>query len=63
MSPSLLIVLLGGLRFVANVDYALLNFMADWFPLESRAKLTTNEREAAKEELEELGLAGGCRVM
>jgi hypothetical protein len=46
-----------------NVDYALLNFMADWFPLESRAKLSTNEREAAKEELEELGLAGGCRVM
>lgn len=46
-----------------NVDYALLNFMADWFPLESHAKLNTNEREAAKEELEELGLAGGCRVM
>ncbi|KAG1720102.1 SPX domain-containing protein [Suillus lakei] len=46
-----------------NVDYALLNFMADWFPLESRAKLSANEREAAKEELEELGLAGGCRVM
>lgn len=46
-----------------NVDYALLNFMADWFPLESRVKLSTNEREAAKEELEELGLSGGCRVM
>lgn len=46
-----------------NVDYALLNFMADWFPLESRAKLNTNEHEAAQEELEELGLAGGCRVM
>ncbi|KAG2138433.1 SPX domain-containing protein [Suillus bovinus] len=46
-----------------NVDYALLNFMADWFPLESRAKLSTNEREAAKEELEELGLGEGCRVM
>ncbi|KAG0695086.1 SPX domain-containing protein [Suillus ampliporus] len=47
-----------------NVDYALLNFMADWFPLESRAKLTANEREAAKEEIEELGLSGqGCRVM
>jgi hypothetical protein len=46
-----------------NVDYALLNFMADWFPLESRVKLSANEREAAKEELEELGLTGGCRVM
>ncbi|KAG1810588.1 SPX domain-containing protein [Suillus subaureus] len=46
-----------------NVDYALLNFMADWFPRESRAKLSSNEREAAKEELEELGLSEGCRVM
>lgn len=46
-----------------NVDYALLNFMADWFPLESRAKLSTNEREAAKEEIEELGFSAGCRVM
>lgn len=55
--------LLGSLCFTANVDYALLNFMADWFPLESRAKLSTNEREAAKEELEEFGIAGGCRVM
>lgn len=51
------------LCLTANVDYALLNFMADWFPLESRVKLSTNEREAAKEELEELGLSGGCRVM
>ncbi|KAG1847331.1 SPX domain-containing protein [Suillus subalutaceus] len=46
-----------------NVDYALLNFMADWFPLESRAKLSTNEREAAREEIEELGFSVGCRVM
>ncbi|KAG1883606.1 SPX domain-containing protein [Suillus subluteus] len=46
-----------------NVDYALLNFMADWFPLESRAKLSSNEREAAKEEIEELGFSVGCRVM
>ncbi|KAH7890362.1 hypothetical protein F5I97DRAFT_1933704 [Phlebopus sp. FC_14] len=49
----------------SNVDYALLNFMADWFPLESLAKLRANEREAAQEELEELGLAGspGCLII
>lgn len=52
------------LSFTGNVDYALLNFMADWFPLESRAKLSANEREAAQEQLEELGLSSqGCLVM
>lgn len=40
---------------IANVDWALLNFMQDWFPVESQEKLKQNEREAAKEELEELG--------
>ncbi|KAJ2918111.1 hypothetical protein MD484_g2338, partial [Candolleomyces efflorescens] len=39
-----------------NVDWALLNFMQDWFPMESREKLKANEREASREELEELGL-------
>ena len=43
-------------RPVANVDWALLNFMQDWFPLESKEKLKSNEREAAREEMEELGL-------
>jgi hypothetical protein len=52
------------LAFIGNVDYALLNFMADWFPIESREKLGINEREAAQEQLEELGLSGqGCLVM
>ncbi|KIJ14853.1 hypothetical protein PAXINDRAFT_169528 [Paxillus involutus ATCC 200175] len=48
-----------------NVDYALLNFMSDWFPLESGEKLRANEREAAQEELEELGLSEslGCPIM
>ncbi|KAI6026536.1 hypothetical protein BKA83DRAFT_4244656 [Pisolithus microcarpus] len=48
-----------------NVDYALLNFMSDWFPVESRAKLRANELESAKEELQELGLPGTteCIVM
>ncbi|KAI6000889.1 hypothetical protein EDD15DRAFT_1806888 [Pisolithus albus] len=48
-----------------NVDYALLNFMSDWFPVESRAKLRANELESAKEELQELGLPGvtECIVM
>ncbi|KAF9044445.1 hypothetical protein BJ165DRAFT_1481247 [Panaeolus papilionaceus] len=39
-----------------NVDWALLNFMQDWFPLEARDKLKANEREAAEEELAELGI-------
>ncbi|KIM56562.1 hypothetical protein SCLCIDRAFT_1220249 [Scleroderma citrinum Foug A] len=49
----------------ANVDYALLNFMSDWFPVESREKLRANEREAAQEELEELGFQTrpGCIIM
>ncbi|KAH9916767.1 SPX domain-containing protein [Epithele typhae] len=48
----------------SNVDWALLNFMKDWFPSEARKKLHQNEREAAKEQMEELGLeSGGCLVM
>ncbi|TFY55210.1 hypothetical protein EVG20_g9404, partial [Dentipellis fragilis] len=47
----------------SNVDWALLNLMQDWFPDESREKLKQNEREAAKEELEELGLdSQGCVI-
>lgn len=40
----------------ANVDWALLNFMKDWFPVEARKKLQQNEHEAAEEEMRELGL-------
>ncbi|KAI0764625.1 SPX domain-containing protein [Fomes fomentarius] len=48
----------------SNVDWALLNFMKDWFPIEARKKLQQNEREAAEEELRELGLEyKGCSVM
>ena len=49
---------------LANVDWALLNFMQDWFPRESREKQKTNEKEATKEQLEELGLSDrGCVMM
>ncbi|KAI0700651.1 SPX domain-containing protein [Cerioporus squamosus] len=48
----------------SNVDWALLNFMKDWFPGEARKKLQQNEREAAEEEMQELGLdMRGCIVM
>ena len=48
----------------ANVDWAMLNFMADWFPIESKKKLRQNEREVAEEELEELGIDNpNCIVM
>ncbi|KDQ52928.1 hypothetical protein JAAARDRAFT_39876 [Jaapia argillacea MUCL 33604] len=47
----------------SNVDWALLNFMKDWFPNESKLKLKQNEREAAEEELQELGLTTpGCTI-
>jgi len=38
-----------------NVDWGMLNFMQDWFPLEAKEKLLSNEKEAAAEELVELG--------
>ena len=48
----------------ANVDWAMLNFMKDWFPVESRKKLRQNEKEVAEEELQELGIeVGNCIVM
>lgn len=37
------------------MDWALLNFMKDWFPLEARQKLQQNEREAAEDQMRELG--------
>ncbi|KAI0056140.1 hypothetical protein BV25DRAFT_1995787 [Artomyces pyxidatus] len=38
-----------------NVDWALLNFLLDWFPEETREKTQSNEREAARERLTEMG--------
>jgi hypothetical protein len=49
---------------VANVDWAILNFMQDWFPTEAREKLLTNEREATEEQLREFGLEQvACLIM
>jgi len=42
--------------FLANVDWALMNLMLDWFPVESKKKLQENEKEASKEQLEEMGI-------
>ncbi|KAF8548315.1 hypothetical protein OG21DRAFT_1516457 [Imleria badia] len=49
----------------SNVDYGLLNFMADWFPIESAEKLRANEREVMQEQLEAFGIADTrvCRIM
>ena len=47
---------LTNVRHIANVDWALINFIEDWFPVEARKKLRANEKEAAEEQLEELGL-------
>ena len=47
----------------ANVDWALMNFMADWFPVESREKLESNEREANDELAREFGFdKAGCLI-
>ncbi|KAF8128422.1 hypothetical protein EV363DRAFT_1340689, partial [Boletus edulis] len=49
----------------SNVDYGLLNLMADWFPIESREKQHANEREVVQEQLEALGITDAriCRIM
>ena len=48
----------------ANVDWALMNFMADWFPVESREKLLSNGQEVNSELAQEAGLdREGCLVM
>ncbi|CAK5274306.1 unnamed protein product [Mycena citricolor] len=51
--------------FKTNVDWALLNFMRDWFPEEARFKLRQNEQEAAQEQMEELGITSQqpCLIM
>lgn len=49
--------------FTANVDWALLNFMKDWFPKEARQKLEQSEKEAAEEHMQELGFnTEGCII-
>ncbi|KAF7760277.1 hypothetical protein Agabi119p4_10953 [Agaricus bisporus var. burnettii] len=40
----------------SNVDWALMNFMQDWFPLEAKAKLKANEKEVLDEQLREMGI-------
>ncbi|TDL24707.1 hypothetical protein BD410DRAFT_785400 [Rickenella mellea] len=46
-----------------NVDWALLNFMYDWFPVETKVKQKQNEKESQKEQLEEMGIEDtGCIV-
>ncbi|KAJ7661251.1 SPX domain-containing protein [Mycena rosella] len=47
----------------SNVDWAMLNFMRDWFPEEASVKLRQNEREAAREQMEELGLDPNARCI
>jgi len=48
----------------SNVDWALMNLMVDWFPVESREKQQSNQREANAELARELGIdKDGCLVM
>ena len=51
------------LLLLDNVDWGMLNFMQDWFPLEAKEKLSSNEREATAEQLEELRINPSCLLM
>ncbi|VDB96246.1 unnamed protein product [Peniophora sp. CBMAI 1063] len=46
-----------------NVDWALINFMQDWFPEETWEKMRNNEREAQEEEMREMGIEPGACVV
>ncbi|KAB5591041.1 RING finger protein [Ceratobasidium theobromae] len=40
----------------SNLDTALMHFMQDWFPKETKEKAKSNERESAEEQLAEMGI-------
>ncbi|KZO94587.1 hypothetical protein CALVIDRAFT_206833 [Calocera viscosa TUFC12733] len=46
-----------------NVDWALLRFMQEWFPEETKAKDAANQRESGEEQLEALGFNPKCLIM
>jgi hypothetical protein len=46
-----------------NVDWSLLRFMEEYFPEEARLKAKSNEKEAAEEELREMGLSPDACVI
>jgi hypothetical protein len=48
----------------ANLDRELQKFLVKWFPHEVKEKERNNNREAAKEELEEMGIPDRkCLIM
>ncbi|KAF8175404.1 SPX domain-containing protein [Mycena galopus ATCC 62051] len=47
----------------SNVDWALMNFMRDWFPEESDVKRRQNEKEVSEEELREMGIDPDARCL
>ncbi|KAG9122884.1 hypothetical protein FRC07_000557, partial [Ceratobasidium sp. 392] len=47
-----------------NLDVGLMNFMKEWFPIETKEKAKSNERESAEEQLMEMGISpAGCIIM
>lgn len=46
-----------------NLDTAMMNFMIDWFPTETKIKARENSDEAAQEMAREMGLDQGCCIM
>lgn len=47
-----------------NLDMGLMNFMKEWFPVETKEKAKSNERESAEEQLAEMGFApNSCILM
>jgi hypothetical protein len=50
--------------FLANLDRELQQFLVRWFPHEVKQKEKSNRKEAAKEELEEMGIPDRkCLIM
>lgn len=49
---------------IANLDQELQKFLLRWFPHEVKDKEKSNSKEAAKEELEEMGIPDRkCNIM
>lgn len=49
---------------IGNLDIALMNFMQDWFPTETKVKVKENADEVAREMAKGLGMDGAdCIVM
>ncbi|KDN33403.1 hypothetical protein RSAG8_13505, partial [Rhizoctonia solani AG-8 WAC10335] len=47
----------------SNLDVAVMNFMKEWFPKETKEKSDSNDRESAEEQLIEMGYNPGSCII